>query len=118
MDDLSQLSEEIPTTLARDIYLESDHELEAIKIALTQPSTPTDVLVEIGEKIPFYNLQELAPMLVSHPNFTDELLERIVGNLNIQWWGDDPIECRKGWETLERERKAYLKKVEEISDSI
>lgn len=114
MENPNKLPEEIPTVIAREIYEESNHNYEAAKVALLLPTTPTDILVEIGEKLPFMNLQELAPLLVSHPNFSDELLERITGNLKLQWWGDDPIESRVGWETLERERAAYLKKVAEI----
>lgn len=106
------LPEEIPTALAREIYLESSRDSEAVKAALARPSTPIDVLVEIGERIPFLNPEEMAPLLVTHPNFTDELLDRIVASLKIQWWGDDPIECRIGWETLERERAVYLKKLQ------
>jgi hypothetical protein len=74
--------------------------------------------MEIGKRIPFLYPEKLAPLLVSHPNFTDELLESIVEDLKIQWWGDDPIESRIGWETLERERAAHLKKVEEISKTL
>lgn len=111
MDNFNTLPEEIPTTLARDIYLDSNHNYEAAKIALFLPTTPSDVLVEIGEKLPFMHLAELAPILVSHPNFTDELLAVIVGNLKLQWWGDEPTESRVGWETLEREREAYLRKI-------
>jgi hypothetical protein len=118
MDDSSQHSEKISTILAREIYRNSSRDYRASLAAVCRPTTPTDVLIEIGKQIPFLNPEELAPLLVSHPNFTDELLEEIVSNLKIQWWGDDPIECRMGWETLERERAAHLKKVEELSQNL
>lgn len=115
MKDLSQPSEKTSTILARETYRKSSRDYRASLAAVCRSTTPTDVLIEIGQRIPFLNPDELAPLLVSHPNFTDELLEKIVSNLKIQWWGDDPIECRIGWETLERERAAHLKKVEELS---
>lgn len=119
MDTTDKTPEEIPTTLARDIYLESNRDAEATREVLALPTTPTDVLVEIGENIPFMDdVDEFAALLVSHPNFTDELLERIVGNLKIQWWGDDPIESRLGWEALQRERAAYLNNLTETPGSI
>jgi hypothetical protein len=101
--EVTTMTTEIPIIIARDNYIESNHEHDATLEALLQPSTPTDVLVEIGERLPFFYLEEFAPLLVAHPNFTKELLDRIVGALKIQWWGDDPIECRIAWETLERE---------------
>lgn len=118
MNDSGQHSEKISTTLARDTYRKSSRDYRACLAAVCRSTTPDDVLVEIGQRIPFLNPEELAPLLVSHPNFTDELLEKIVSNLKIQWWGDDPIECRIGWETLERERAAHLKKVEELSQNL
>lgn len=114
----SQPSEAYATTLARDTYQKSNRDYRASLAAVCRPTTPIDVLEEIGKEIPFLNPEDLAPLLVSHPNFTDELLEKIVSHLKIQWWGDDPIECRVGWETLERERAAHLKKVEEISKTL
>lgn len=105
-------------TRAREIYRKSNRDYRACLAAVCAPTTPSDVLIEIGQRIPFLNPEELAPLLVSHPNFTDELLERIVSDLKVQWWGDDPIECRIGWETLERERADHLKKVEEISKTL
>lgn len=84
---------------------------EAISKALTSELSESN-LIKIGETIPWCNLQELAPLLVSHPNFTDETLNKIVSNLKVQWWGDDPTECRIGWETLEREREVYLRSLE------
>lgn len=118
MNDSSQHSEKISTTRAREIYRKSSRDYEASLAAVCRTTTPIDVLVEIGQRIPFLHPEKLAPLLVSHPNFTDELLEKIVSKLKIQWWGDDPIECRIGWETLERERAAHLKKIEELSKTL
>lgn len=118
MNDSSQHSEKISTTLAREAYRKSSRDYRACLAAVCRTTTPTDVLIQIGQRIPFLNPEELAPLLVSHPNFTDELLEEIVSNLKTQWWGDDLMMGRIGWETLERERAAHLKKVEEISKKI
>lgn len=118
MDNSNPLTEEDLVALKQKYVLECESKHQAIKDVLSLTSTPEDELVKIGESIPWLNLEELAPLLVSHANFTDTTLEKIVAHLKIQWWGDDPIECRTAWETLEREREAYLKKVEEISDRL
>ena len=118
MDNSNQPTEEHLIALKQKYALESEQRHQAIKDVLSLPGTPVEELIKIGESIPWLNLEELAPLLVSHPNFTDATLEALVKHLKIQWWGDDPIECRIGWETLEHERAAYLKKVENISDSL
>ncbi|PPF45492.1 hypothetical protein C5B85_07955 [Pseudoclavibacter sp. AY1F1] len=45
---------------------------------------------------------ELARALVAHPNFGRDAAEQCISSLRALWWGDDPIECRAGWESLER----------------
>lgn len=117
MSQSSTSVEKSSVILARETYQKSDKGYRASLAAVCRSTTPSDILIEIGKNIPFLNPEDLAPLLVSHPNFTDEILEEIVKDLKVQWWGDDPTECRFAWETLERERAAHLNKVEEISKS-
>lgn len=72
---------------------------------LSDSSSSEEQLLETMKNIGFYaqeNRAELLEMLKTHPLFNDELVRRAIEQLKIEWWLDDPIESRQGWETLEK----------------
>lgn len=73
------------------------------KAQLTAPMTSVNDLWPIAAKLGYFVYWErswAAQMLISHPNYTPEALEISLHELHVDWWGDDPTECRLAMEAL------------------
>lgn len=104
MERLYELTKDADAALIRDAFEESRTETETILKVLEFENTPVDLLVEIGEMMPWHDVHPIARKLSAHPNLTDEAYARVMTALKNQWWGDDPTECRLAWEAFEKYR--------------
>lgn len=109
--DLHELPIDTPGEIVREAFNETKRDNSDILKVLSFTNTPIDVLIKVGEDhLPWRDTYSIAKALVSHPNFTTEIFERIVAHLKILWWGDDPIECRMAWEALEEAQDKHQSK--------
>ncbi len=72
---------------------------------LKNVESTSEELLAVMENLGFYNLADrkaLIELVAVHPNYFPELKTKAIDQLHSQWWGDDPIECRLGWEALEQ----------------
>lgn len=101
MLDLNELPLDAPDVLVREAFHNTDESTPAIVNVLSRPNVPIDVLVRIGDSLPWHDFQTVAPLLVAHPNFTEEIYNRINEQLRALRWYEDPTECRMAQEALE-----------------
>lgn len=109
MKDLHELPSDAPCTVLREAFHDSEGDTSAAVEVLKRENTPVDVLVQIGNNLPWLDVHIVSPLLASHPNFSHDAYERVIAELKGQWWGDDPMECRTAWEALETARRTNIR---------